>query len=103
LIRANERFGTPTSAPYYYANYLRQKGFVKVVEKVYKIPSGPWPRKTTGKNVGTYQQLNLSLGATGFVLRVFQTAFGWSEEQTETQMAYFMDDVWNEAFHTYSH
>lgn len=103
LIRANKRFGTPTSAPYYYADYLRQKGFVKVVQKVYKIPLGPWPRNTTGKNVGMCQRLNLSLGATTFGLRVFQTAFGWSEEQTETQMAYFMDDVWNEAFHTYSH
>ena len=100
---ANDIFGTPVSAPYYYAYYLRQNGFVDVVGEVHKIPSGPWPSEATAKKVGKLQQLNLSKGATAFGLRAFQAAFGWSMERTEMQMACFMEEVWNPAYHTYFH
>ena len=102
LQDANDKFGTPAYAPFYYADYLRQQGFVKVVEKTYKIPLGRWPRDRLLKKVGAFHELNLTEGATAFGLRVFQTAFGWSKEQTETQMASLMEDVRNRAFHTYS-
>jgi hypothetical protein len=34
LQYANDKSGTPAYAPFCYADYLRQQGFVKVVEKV---------------------------------------------------------------------
>lgn len=102
LQHANDKFGTPAHAPLYYADYLRQQGFVNVVEKAYKIPLGPWPTDEIGKTVGEFHEVNLTVGATAFGLRVFQTAFGWSKERTEMQMASLMKDVRNRAFHTYS-
>lgn len=103
LGEANDLFGTPVSAPYRYAHYLRQNGFVNVVGTIHKIPSGPWPTEARANDVGKLQQLNLSKGATAFGLRVFQTAFGWPKKWTEAQMAHFMEDVWNPAYHTYFH
>ena len=34
LKDASDKFGTSARAPFHYADYLRQQGFVKVVEKV---------------------------------------------------------------------
>jgi SAM-dependent methyltransferase len=103
LLRdASDEFGTSARAPFHYADYLRQQGFENVVEKVYKVPLGGWPRDERLKTVGQFHQVNFELGATAFGLRVFQAAFGWSGEQTAIQMALLMKDVHNKAFHTYS-
>ena len=61
LESASSNFGVSASPSYCYADCLRQKGFVNVVEKVYKTS---WsPTETTGTNVGISQRPNVANGA----------------------------------------
>ena len=61
LERAGASFGRSVSPSYCYADCLRQKGFVKVVEKVYKISWGP--TETTRKHLGISRRPNIAQGA----------------------------------------
>ena len=49
-----------------------------IVEKMFKVPVGPWPRDKVEKTIGTYNLVNLLDAAEGFTLALFINVMGVS-------------------------
>jgi hypothetical protein len=48
-----------------------------------KIPSSPWPKDQRMKLIGALEMHNLLQGISGMSLRMFNKAYGWSQEEIE--------------------
>ncbi|KAK4946814.1 hypothetical protein LTR10_014317 [Elasticomyces elasticus] len=101
FIEASYGLGAPLDSCLYFAEYLRNAGFVDVAEHIFKMPSSPWPKDRRLKKVGALEMTNLVEGASAFGLRVFSHAYGWTREETELAMVGFRKDVKNRNYHQY--
>ena len=101
FIEASYGMGAPLDSCLYFAEYLRNAGFVDVAEHIFKMPSSPWPKDRRLKKVGALEMTNLVEGASAFGLRVFSHAYGWTREETELAMVGFRKDVKNRNYHQY--
>lgn len=101
FIEASKIFGASAEAPVMFASRMREAGFVDVSENIFKVPSSPWPKDRRLKQIGALEMMNVTQGASAFSLRVFQSAFGWTKEQTELALVAFRNDVKNRNYHQY--
>lgn len=49
-------------------NEIEDAGFVGVVEKVFHVPFGPWPRNPKMRELGKWSLLAFTMGIEGYVL-----------------------------------
>ncbi|KIX08392.1 uncharacterized protein Z518_03048 [Rhinocladiella mackenziei CBS 650.93] len=101
FIEASYGLQAPLDCCLRFAEYLRNAGYVDVVEHIFKIPTSPWPKDKRMKKIGALEMTNLVAGATAFGLRVFSHSFGWTREETELAMVDFRRDVKNRNWHQY--
>ncbi|OBT78883.1 hypothetical protein VF21_02797 [Pseudogymnoascus sp. 05NY08] len=101
VIEASQIVGWSLLEPNNFAKYLREAGFVNVVEKRYKVPTGPWPLSKRMKLIGAFEMQSLLQGASAFSLMAFSKAFGWTKEETEIFLVALRRDVKNLRYHTY--
>ncbi|OBT54030.1 hypothetical protein VE04_03550 [Pseudogymnoascus sp. 24MN13] len=101
VIEASQIVGWSLLEPNNFAKYLREAGFVNVVEKRYKVPTGPWPLSKRLKLIGAFEMQSLLQGASAFSLMAFSKAFGWTKEETEVFLVALRRDVKNLRYHTY--
>ncbi|KAK5217402.1 hypothetical protein LTR72_009519 [Exophiala xenobiotica] len=101
FIEASYGMGAPLDSCLRFGEYLRDAGFVDVVEHIFKMPSSPWPKDKRLKKIGALEMTNLVEGASAFGLRVFSHTYGWTREQTELAMVGFRKDVKNRNHHQY--
>ncbi|KAJ4503985.1 hypothetical protein HRR80_007257 [Exophiala dermatitidis] len=101
FIEASYGLGAPLDSCLRFAEYLRNAGFVDVMEHIFKIPSSPWPKDKRLKKIGALELTNLVEGASAFGLRVFSHTYGWSRADTELAMVGFRHDVKNRNYHQY--
>src|SRR5690349_12837956 len=83
IIEASQIVGWSLLEPNNFAKYLREAGFVNVIETRYKVPTGPWPLSRRMKLIGAFETQSLLQGASAFSLKAFSKAFGWTKEETE--------------------
>lgn len=76
LRAAASAFGTPLEDPVGYAKWFEEAGFEGVTEKIFKIPTCPWPRDPRLRLVGTFEQENLTTNLEGISTRVLQKGLG---------------------------
>ena len=99
--QASEKFGTPISDPTRWKKRLEDRGFQNVTEVIKKLPTSPWARDTRMKLLGAWEMENLLMGLQGMVTRLFQAAFGWSQEQIEVYLIALRKDIQNLRQHAY--
>ncbi|EGR45584.1 uncharacterized protein TRIREDRAFT_110877 [Trichoderma reesei QM6a] len=63
---------------------MQEAGFVDVVEKNYKVPSGRWSSDPTMKQIGAYNLAFLDESLEGFALFMLKEIMGW--EYIEVQL-----------------
>jgi hypothetical protein len=83
LVLTTGRLGVPLAACTNYAEWMTDVGFEDVTEKRMKMPSSPWPKDKRMKLIGAFEMHNLLRGISGMSLRMFNKAYGWSQEQIE--------------------
>lgn len=71
-MEAGVLFGTPGDAPLKFKGWMEAAGPENVVEEVFKVPAGPWPKEKRLKMVGALELANVVEGAAAFSLRVFE-------------------------------
>ncbi|KEF54983.1 uncharacterized protein A1O9_08635 [Exophiala aquamarina CBS 119918] len=89
LMQASEAFGTSSRFPPHLAADLRNKGFVNIVENVFETPTTPYAATEVEQKIGLLEMLSLEFGTPSIGLRMMERSFGWSKEQTETQLSTF--------------
>lgn len=74
---------------------------MNVTEKIFKMPTGPWPKDPKLRLVGAFEQENLWVNLDGISLRVFQKGLGWSAEETSVFLAGVRKDIKDRRIHAY--
>jgi hypothetical protein len=101
LRKAASAFGTPLEDPERYASWFSAAGFVNVTEKIFKMPTSPWPKDPKLRLVGAFEQENLFVNLDGISVRVFQKGLGWSAEETSVFLVGVRKDIKDRTIHSY--
>ena len=102
LLRAAAvAFGTPLEAPVEYAKWFEAAGFEGVTEKIFKMPTNPWPEDPRLRMVGAFEQENLTVNLEGISTRVFQKGLRWGAEESAVFFAGVKKDIRNRDYHPY--
>lgn len=56
---AGERLGRSFNINDKLEGWMKDTGFINVTQRVFKVPSGPWPKDPKMKDIGRYNLLNL--------------------------------------------
>ncbi|RDW69217.1 hypothetical protein BP6252_08237 [Coleophoma cylindrospora] len=78
-----------------YGTYMREAGFVDVVEKKYTWAIGPWIRGKKQKPQATWWAQNFLNGIHGWSMAIVTRGMGWTPEEVEVLLAGVRDDVKN--------
>lgn len=78
FLEAGEKMGKTFRIADRAKEYLTTAGFVKVVEKKYKMPIGNWSRDPKFKTIGLYNLLYCVQGLEGFALFILSKVMGVS-------------------------
>jgi hypothetical protein len=101
LRAAATAFGTPLEDPVRYAQWFEAAGFQGVTEKIFKMPTNPWPKDPRLRLVGAFEQENLTRNLEGISMRVFQKGLGWGAEESAVFFAGVRRDIKNRRHHSY--
>jgi hypothetical protein len=56
--------------------YIEEAGFTNVVEKVFKVPMGPWAEDPTARELGKFMLWGFDIGLEGFGLATLTRVMG---------------------------
>ena len=101
MNEASVKFRTPITDPTRWKTWFEERGFENVTQVINKLPINPWPRDPRMKLLGAWEMENLLHGLPGMVTRLFQTAFGWSQEQVEVYLVDLRKSIKDLKQHTY--
>ncbi|TVY46357.1 putative methyltransferase tdiE [Lachnellula cervina] len=101
LRAAATAFGTPLEDPTGYAKWFEGAGFEGVTERVFKMPTNPWPKDPRLRLVGALEQENLTGNLEGISTRVFQKGLGWGADESSVFFAAVRKDIKNRRHHSY--
>ncbi|KND91937.1 Phosphoethanolamine N-methyltransferase 1 [Tolypocladium ophioglossoides CBS 100239] len=101
LKTVGENFGTPVDDPMRWKQWFEKRGFCSVTEKVFKMPSSPWPQDKRLKLIGAWEQHNLLSNLEGMMMRPFHKGLGWTEEEVTVFSAALRKDIRNLDMHAY--
>jgi hypothetical protein len=101
LCAAAAAFGTPLEDPAEYAKWFKAAGFEGVTEKIFKMPTAPWPSDPRLRLVGAFEQENMTKGLEAISTRVFQKGLGWGAEESAVFFTGVRRDIKNRRHHSY--
>jgi len=68
---------------------IEQTGFVNIIERVFKVPFGPWPSDPKLKELGRWTLLSFDTGLEGYVLATLTRALGVSTWPSDVETLLF--------------
>lgn len=68
-------------------DYLRDCGFVDVVQNTYQVPIGAWSSDETYRKIGIYNQYFMEESLEGFALFLLREIMGWQYERVQVFLA----------------
>lgn len=80
---------------------LREAGFINISRKVYKIPSGPWPKGEKMKMIGLFWRTVILEGLEGISAKTIGVALGWSKEEIDVFLVGVRKAVMDRSVHSY--
>ncbi|KIN08553.1 hypothetical protein OIDMADRAFT_100291 [Oidiodendron maius Zn] len=101
VCRAAALLGRPVTNSQYYGKWMREAGFVDIVERHFYWPLNTWPRGKKEKLIGMWAQQNLLDGVQAMSMAILTRGLKWSREEVEVLLAGVRDDLRNHAVHSY--
>ena len=68
---------------------MREAGFVDIRVETFKAPLTPWPKDRKQKEIGLFSRTALEMDAEGYVLYIWGSVMGWSEQEIQVFLAHF--------------
>jgi SAM-dependent methyltransferase len=96
-----DRIGCSGKDPMLFKDQLTAAGFTDVVEKVFKIPTNPWPKDERLKQIGAFEMLHFRDGISNIFARGYTQILGGDPAYFEIVMANARREVINRKMHTY--
>lgn len=85
----------------FYPQWMREVGFVDVVEKHYYWPLNTWPRGKREKMIGMWAQQNVLDGVEAMSMAILTRGLGWSKERVEMLLVGVRNDLRDRHVHAY--
>ncbi|KAF2000018.1 S-adenosyl-L-methionine-dependent methyltransferase [Amniculicola lignicola CBS 123094] len=98
---AGEKFGKSFKAVNELGSWIKDAGFVDVVEKWYKVPVGGWSSDPHMKELGRWNLLHCNQGAEGWGLYLLTHIMGWKPEEAQVFIAKFRTGLRDRSIHAY--
>ena len=84
------------------ARWMREAGFVDVVEHINKVPMNKWPKDPRMKQLGAWNEANWLGGLAGFTYAPFGPGgLGWSKTEIEVFLVDVRKSIRNRRIHAY--
>lgn len=96
-----ERIGASGYDPTRWKDWMVAEGFSDVVEKIYKIPTNPWPKDPRLKQIGALEMMHFRDGVANIYARGYTQILGREKPYFEVTMAEARREVTNRKMHTY--
>lgn len=85
-----------------YAEWMREVGFVNVVERLFMWPSNTWPKGKKHKTMGLWMYNNALSGAEAISMALLTRAFGMTAAEVEVGLVDVRKDMKNRSIHSYT-
>lgn len=101
FFEMGEKMGTEVDAPLRFKAGLKAAGFVDVVENVFKIPQGPWPKDKRLKKIGAFENYSLTMGLEAYMMRGYTSVMGGEPEELRVRLMKTYEELRDPGLHTY--
>jgi SAM-dependent methyltransferase len=101
FFQISESIGASAEAPRFYKERMEKAGFVDVVERIFKVPTNPWPKDKRLKMIGAFELANASEGLEAFMMRGYTTVLGGDRKDMEVLLARARQEMKNRNMHSY--
>lgn len=101
ICYAADQHGRPATNSRHYGRWMRDAGFIDVVERHFYWPLNTWPRDKKNKLIGVWAQQNMLEGVEGISMALLTRELKWSKAQVEVLLAEVRNDLKNRAVHAY--
>ncbi|KAH8150183.1 uncharacterized protein LAJ45_05869 [Morchella importuna] len=83
------------------STWMEEQGFVNVRQRVFKIPTAPWPAPPALKEIGRQNLANLLEGMEGFSLALFTRVLEWDTADIDALLARVRSELLDRKVHSY--
>jgi trans-aconitate methyltransferase len=101
-MSAAEKMGRPWTNGKHYGRWMRERGFVDVVEKSYFWATNQWVKGKKEKLQALWLNQNLQGGLSAWGMSTLHRHYGWSREQIEVMITMARKDLNNLNIHAYA-
>ncbi|SMY22890.1 unnamed protein product [Zymoseptoria tritici ST99CH_1A5] len=103
LCQASLKLGRPlgSDASEYFTTYMQSAGFVDIQVKMFMWPTNSWPKDPYMKELGRWNQVNITEGLEAFCLALLTRGLGWKKEEVDVLVAKTARDLKDRRIHAY--
>jgi len=101
LFEGAGKMGIDGRAAARFAGYLREAGFVDVMERKFALPANTWAQGHEAKLLGEMQMTNIIQGLRGISTRLFPKVHGMTMEEVEELLVDTERDLRDTGIHAY--
>ncbi|KAF6804246.1 hypothetical protein CSOJ01_10333 [Colletotrichum sojae] len=101
MYKASIISGRPYQEPSELVAILESVGFVDAQLSLFKWPSNPWPKDPKYKDLGLWNNANLTSGFEALSLGPLTRAHGWNQEEVQILLVDVRKDLSNQNIHAY--
>lgn len=101
LGEAMVKLGRPFQDMMSLQEIMSQVGFVDIVVTSFKWPTNTWPRDQKHKELGAWNNENISIGLEGLTMAPLTRAHGWTQKEVLVFLADVRKDLNDKAIHAY--
>ncbi|KAF7954589.1 hypothetical protein EAE96_005709 [Botrytis aclada] len=80
---------------------LEKRGFQGVNQTIYRCPGNRWPKDAKAKELGMWNQENLTSGLMGISVAIFTRLLGWSVDELEVFLVDVRREMKDTSIHAY--
>ncbi|KAH6983509.1 S-adenosyl-L-methionine-dependent methyltransferase [Ilyonectria sp. MPI-CAGE-AT-0026] len=101
LGEAMVKLGRPFQDMMSLKEIMAEVGFVDIVVTSFKWPTNTWPRDQKHKELGAWNNENISIGLEGLTMAPLTRAHGWTQKEVLVFLADVRKDLSDKAIHAY--
>jgi hypothetical protein len=101
MIEGARRLGKDLTQASRYGSFMREIGFVDIVEKHLAWPIGPWPKDKKMKRLGAWCKEDISTGLQALSMATLSRGLGMSAEEIEVFLVDVRKDINSRKMHCY--
>ncbi|KAK4150682.1 S-adenosyl-L-methionine-dependent methyltransferase [Chaetomidium leptoderma] len=83
LTGSSTTFGKPINVARHHKQWMIDAGFEDVVEKIVRIPIGPWAKDPALKELGRFEQMHMQMSVASHTPALFTRFWSYSEAQVQ--------------------